>query len=227
MCHVAANHILNVDLRSFFASVHAQMLACLFERNHLAPVSNDLVTLVTYGGHLPTGAPTSPALANAVCYDFDRELYRYALTRDLRYTRYVDDLTFSSKEFIPPEVLKEIEDIVIKHGFQLNEGKTRFAGLRQRQEVTGLVLNPDPSRYHYAPRIRRTIMRNVRALIHANPLPYDVFDAASGRVLKTDGPCLESRRILGYRGWAASINPLQGKKIDRWIREAQTRGPHV
>lgn len=102
---------------------------------------------------LPQGAPTSPILSNVVCQRLDHLLSGVAKRFGLRYTRYADDITFSSMHNVyqqDGEFMKELNRIITSQGFAIKDSKTRLQNTRSRQEVTGLVVNEKvntPARY--------------------------------------------------------------------------------
>lgn len=93
---------------------------------------------------LPQGAPTSPVLSNIVCNKLDKRLAGVAKRFNLNYTRYADDITFSSMHNVYVEngtFLKELSRVIIDQGFHIKASKTRLQKTGFRQEVTGLVVN--------------------------------------------------------------------------------------
>src|SRR5262249_50962039 len=115
---------------------------------------------------LPQGAPTSPALTNALCLRLDRRLTALAQKLGWRYTRYADDLTFSlpATHAGKPRLgalLGGVKHIVKSEGFALNDEKTRVARPGSRQKITGLVVNGDGK-----PRVPRKLRRQLRAALH-------------------------------------------------------------
>ncbi|HWK14196.1 MAG TPA: reverse transcriptase domain-containing protein [Rhizobiaceae bacterium] len=140
--HFGSKHILNVDIKSFFDSI---------QRHHVLRVFSDLgyeengsfvlTALVTRNGVAPTGAPTSPMIANLIFRDADEQLSIFAAENGLKYTRYADDLTFSGQDKISHNVLASVSKIVEATGFVLNVKKTKFMGRGDRQDVTGLIIN--------------------------------------------------------------------------------------
>ena len=93
---------------------------------------------------LPQGAPTSPVITNIVCKKLDHRLTGVANRFGLRYSRYADDITFSSMHNVyqkDGEFLKELHRIITDQGFHINDKKTRLQKTGHRQEVTGLVVN--------------------------------------------------------------------------------------
>jgi retron-type reverse transcriptase len=93
---------------------------------------------------LPQGAPTSPVLTNVVCQRLDHILTGVAKRFGLVYTRYADDITFSSMHNVyqpGSEFINELHRVIADQGFHIKESKTRLQKQEHRQEVTGLVVN--------------------------------------------------------------------------------------
>ena len=142
--HLGANHVLNLDIEDFFPSISPLLVANVFSALGYDPnVVLGLVKLTTLGASLPQGAPTSPALANAVCLSIDEQLQRLSQSNGITYSRYADDLTFSSSNRIPESIISAVSAILSDFGLKLNGEKTRFMGVNQQKEVTGLILGED------------------------------------------------------------------------------------
>jgi hypothetical protein len=110
--------------------------------------------------HLPQGAPSSPALANAVAYRLDARLAGLAAALGAQYTRYADDLAFSGPQTLPlHRLLPGVRLIAAAEGFRVRPDKTRIAAAHQRQRLTGLVVNA-------APAVARAEYDALRALLH-------------------------------------------------------------
>ncbi|KAB2790410.1 RNA-directed DNA polymerase [Brucella anthropi] len=140
--HFGARHILNVDIKSFFDNITTPQIANVFSSiGYCESGSLTLAALTSKQGKAPTGAPTSPMIANAIFLKADEQLIEFARSKGLRYTRYADDLTFSSDHRIDEEVVGKVNAIVKSSGFQLNDKKTKFMGPGDRQEVTGIIIN--------------------------------------------------------------------------------------
>ena len=130
-----------MDIKDFFPSIRKKYINAVFKRmGYTAAVSKVLTELVTYKNCLPQGAPTSPALSNIIMYQADKRILSYARTKELRYTRYADDLTISG-DFNPAEVISFIEMVVKETGFKVNRNKTRVIKQSSQQIVTGIVVN--------------------------------------------------------------------------------------
>lgn len=93
---------------------------------------------------LPQGAPTSPVITNIVCQRLDYLLSGVAKRFGLKYSRYADDITFSSLHNVyqpGSDFLKEFHRIVAEQSFNIKESKTRLQKDGYRKEVTGLLVN--------------------------------------------------------------------------------------
>lgn len=153
--HVGQNYILNLDIKDFFPSIsQARVWGRLKVKpfnftQELASVIAGLccmkaVTEVSEGYVLPQGAPTSPLLTNAICDKLDYKLSRLAQHCNLNYSRYADDITFSSMHNVYKKnsrFIKSLFKIIQQQGFQVNEAKTRLQKKGSRQEVTGLIVS--------------------------------------------------------------------------------------
>lgn len=139
--HVGCKYVLNVDIKDFFGSITvAQVERVFLYLGYSAEVARGLADLTTFNGRLPQGAPTSPMLANLVFSECDTKLKGLAEKYDLKYTRYADDLTFSSGKWIDDVVVEAVADAISGSGFLLNKKKTKFMGPGQSREVTGLIV---------------------------------------------------------------------------------------
>ena len=108
---------------------------------------------------LPQGAPTSPVITNIVCQRLDHLLTGVANRFGLKYSRYADDITFSSAHNVyqpEGEFLKELNRIILQQGFHIKESKTRLLKSGHRQEVTGLLVNENVNvKQRYIKQLRR------------------------------------------------------------------------
>lgn len=146
--HVGKRFVYNIDLEGFFPNTSFARVRQVLK---LAPFNlknerDDLGKLITalccQDDCLPQGAPTSPTLTNMVCQRLDRKLYKLAKENHANYTRYADDITFSSDRTIFNEQLKEaIEKTINEEGYKINKAKERLQGKGIHQEVTGIVVN--------------------------------------------------------------------------------------
>lgn len=108
---------------------------------------------------LVQGAPTSPSLSNLICKRLDKRLQGLADKCGCSYSRYADDLTFSSnaKATLPKKIV--VKSIIKSEGFELNENKTKTLHAGQRMEVTGLLVN---DKIRVCSKYKRDIYRHLR-----------------------------------------------------------------
>jgi RNA-directed DNA polymerase len=161
--HVGKAFLLNLDLKDFFPSISAKSIKQqLFNDSKLfanETVVNAITLLCTYQGYLPTGAPTSPVISNFICLPLDKSLMAFCAERNITYTRYADDLSFSSDNYFSEECINEIRNWISQHDFALNEKKFRINSSKSKQTVTGLVVNTKVN-------VDRKYIRNIRACIY-------------------------------------------------------------
>ena len=140
--HHGARHLLTLDIKNFFPNIKSNQVASVFEGFGYAAGSAKILTeICTLSERLPQGAPTSPSISNIAFSRIDDELKKVSAEAGFIYSRYADDLTFSGQEYIKKSFYKEVKRIVVTGGFNLNEEKTRFLGVGDKMEVTGLVIN--------------------------------------------------------------------------------------
>ncbi len=144
--HTGKRFILKFDLKDFFPSVTADMIWREWTNSGLVTPASEsvlrtLLNLCLYRNRLPQGAPTSPALANLVCRKLDHMLFRLARRHKMKYSRYADDLTFSTNNEACYRLIPVIKRLIAKSGFTVNEKKVNVLKRHQRQTVTGLVVN--------------------------------------------------------------------------------------
>lgn len=154
--HKGHNYVFNTDLKDFFPSIHQArvwkrlQLKPLFFKQPIANILAGLCSMKEKAEDgsiryvLPQGAPTSPIITNMICDNLDRRLAGLAKRFGVVYSRYADDITFSSMHNVyntSGEFRKELKRIVEGQGFTMNEAKTRLQKLGSRQEVTGIIVS--------------------------------------------------------------------------------------
>jgi RNA-directed DNA polymerase len=157
--HRNRNYVLNIDLKDFFGSIHFGRVRGYFIKNRdfaLEPtIATMLAKIACHDNSLPQGSPCSPVISNLVARILDIRLAKLASRYKCRYTRYADDLTFSTNLPSFPEVLAvqvegpahvwtvgaNLRRVIEGTGFSINDAKTRVQYRTNRQEVTGLVAN--------------------------------------------------------------------------------------
>lgn len=143
--HTGKALVLKLDILHFFDSIRYRDVkdAAFPAEIYGEPLRILLAMLCYYQDALPQGAPSSPAITNILLYAFDEYVGAWCRQRQIAYTRYCDDLTFSG-DFDPAQVIDLVRLELGKMGLLLNGQKTRLQRPGQQQTVTGLVVNERP-----------------------------------------------------------------------------------
>ena len=177
--HLNKRLVLNLDLENFFPTINKGRVFGIFRNKPFEfsiLVSKILSNICCLQNITPQGAPTSPIISNFVCRKLDNDLTQLAKAFHCSYSRYADDITFSTnqKEFpkeiaeiIYDEDTKEIKHIIgnvlkryiIMNGFSINDKKTRIQYKNNRQSVTGIIINEKPN-------IPRQYIRNTKSMLY-------------------------------------------------------------
>ena len=147
--HKRKRFVLNVDLEDFFGHFHYGRVYGYFLKNkHFLctdETARTIANLACFKSKLPQGAPTSPIITNLIFQTVDIRILQLTRKYHLDYTRYADDLTFSTnrKDFfeVYKVFLNELEKLLKRSGFEINNNKIRISFHDSRQTVTGLIVN--------------------------------------------------------------------------------------
>lgn len=141
--HLGRDYLLNIDLKDFFHGVTRDMVLGIFLEKPFrfkGELAELLADLCTYNGRLPMGTPTSPTLSNFACRQLDDTLQAYATNMLWVYTRYADDMSFSSQQKINTEMIQSVKTLIRNAGFTVNLRKVVRYGPEDAKIVTGLLL---------------------------------------------------------------------------------------
>lgn len=175
--HINKRLLLNIDLKDFFPTIHFGRVRGVFVSYGLPiGVSQVLAQICCHEQKLPQGAPTSPVISNMVCAGLDSALRGLAAQFACTYTRYADDITFSTTRHRFPAALVVVSNdnrgkrrialgddllsVFASHSFEVNFEKIRVRTLAERREVTGLIV-------HHGVNVPREFVRSVRGMLHA------------------------------------------------------------
>lgn len=230
--HVGQHYVLNMDLKDFFHSFDRNRvkMGFMYEQFNLngekEPLAFLLASLCTHPFEidgevktvLPQGSPTSPTITNILCYKLDRRLTGLANRFGVTYTRYADDITFSSPhniykdEAFNTELKRIIED---DQKLVINPKKTRLQKSGYRQEATGLIVNDKVN-------VRRRYVKQIRMwLYYWEKYGYE----KAGQIFKRDY-IVEKGHVKNMN--AHLINVLDGKleflKMVKGIEDGTYKG---
>lgn len=176
--HRNKKFVLNIDLKDFFHSINFSRIVGYFCKNEHFLLEKNIAIIIAQiatfrknekeEGFLPQGSPCSPIISNLIGGILDNRLNQLSKKYNCTYSRYVDDLTFSTNmNTFPMELFDQEKDMIglklkkiIKDSwFELNKNKTRLTLRDNRQEVTGLTVNKKVN-------ISKVYYRNTRSMIH-------------------------------------------------------------
>ena len=193
-------YVFKLDLKDFYPSIKREKVYYAFANiGYNADVSNLLTNICVVDDELPQGAVTSPYLANLICRKLDLRIAGYCNKRNIVYTRYADDLTFSCDD---RELLRKIYGMVKKivedEGFCLNQKKTVFMTPKSHKVVLGVTINDSLLK---AP---KEIKKSIRAMIH--------YEVATGDYTIND-------KIRGYVAYVDSIEKNYKNKCISYLQK--------
>lgn len=158
--HVNKKVIVKLDIKDFFPSIDSNRVFGMYlQLGYPRRVAQLLTDLSTVQKRLPTGAPTSPAIANIISRRLDKRFVNLGAKTDFTYSRYADDMTISSDTDDILKMIPFFKEIIRDEGFAVNEGKIRILRSGNRQSVTGVVVNEKPN-------ITRREIKKLRAVLH-------------------------------------------------------------
>ncbi|GFD87001.1 hypothetical protein KUL150_30600 [Alteromonas sp. KUL150] len=220
--HLDKKHLLNIDLKDFFPSFNFGRVRGFFIKNNHFKLHPSTATLIAQiailNNELPQGSPCSPVIANLITHHLDIRLASLAAKYSCTYTRYADDITFSTRRAAFPRQImnekdggyipsKRLASEVNRAGFRINSQKTRILYRDSRQEVTGLVANKKVG-------VKKEYWRTLRAQCHS--------------LFTTDS----FTKIVDGKKVEGNINELEGQlnfvdQVDRYnrLRQKQPLNP--
>lgn len=138
--HKGRKYVFQTDLKDFFPFITSKKTYSTLIENGFSPDVAAIITkLTTYKGHLPQGAPTSTTLANLVFLPTGLKLDKIAKQNNLRFTIFVDDVTFSSHNDFK-HLIDDIINIINEDGFKISRGKTTYkSDTSGKVEITGVA----------------------------------------------------------------------------------------
>jgi retron-type reverse transcriptase len=206
--HTGKAIVVRVDLEDFFPSIsRTRVLYSLVKLGLDKETASYIAEKCTLDDYLPQGAPTSPFLANLVAKKLDYRLAGYINKNHHRYngsyTRYADDLCFSSNYPKLNECIPAIFYIIKSEGFEVNNKKTRIMRINHRQTVTGVVVNEKPNIAREKRRLFRAELHNCKMqVINGGRLGEKTFSKLNGMV-----------------GFFIQICPYHGYKFKQDLKE--------
>jgi RNA-directed DNA polymerase len=189
--HRGRRWVFNADLQDFFPSINFGRVYGFFMKNQYYMLNKKVATVIAqiacHQNKLPQGSPCSPVISNIIAHLLDIRLNELAASHGCTYSRYVDDLTFSTNEHaFPSSIGKQdpanahhwhagsaLTKCVARAGFSINAQKTRLQYCDSRQEATGLVINKKVN-------VKREYYKLARSMCWQLVTTGTAFEKASG-----------------------------------------------
>lgn len=237
--HRRRRYVLNLDLSDFFGTINFGRVRGFFLKNRDFQLAPDIATLIAqiacHNNALPQGSPCSPVISNLIVNILDMHLVTLARATGCAYSRYADDLTFStSQEPFPPDIAfrtpgdpnvwqlgPALERAIAHADYRVNPLKTRMQYCRSRQTVTGVVVNRRlNTRVEYRRATRAMVHRLLRTGTFEVPTP--TLDAAGQTVLVP-----QPGTVARLEGMLAHVLAVDNAADLRKEREAEPAGEPV
>ena len=213
--HKNRNWVLNFDIHDFFGSINYGRVRGILIKDRNFQLDPKIATLIAqiacHRNALPQGSPVSPILSNIVTRPLDVRLLSLAKKYGFTYSRYADDITFSSNKRDLPSKLasinengnwklsSEISDLLVRSGFGVNHQKTRLQYDRNRQTVTGLIVN---KRINVPREYRKTVRSMVHRLVTTGSFFLSpAFETRTRNNKRIPDPLMQLQGMLGYIDW--------------------------
>ena len=217
--HTNKRYVFNVDIADFFPSFNFGRVRGYFIKNKSFSLNETVATVIAqtacFKNSLPQGAPSSPIITEFISQVLDFRLQSIASGYRCTYSRYADDITFSTnlKEFpskigfsFPvPKIWvagPDLEKAVVKSGFELNAKKVRMQHFNQRQATTSLTVNKKVN-------VRTFYYKGVRLVAHAM-MTHGKAEASKSSI--EPGKPLSANQILGM---LAHVHDIKGRDLER------------
>ena len=209
--HTGARVLINEDLADFFPSISVPIISDVFRHFFGFPkdVARTLTRLTTRMGCLPQGAKTSTYLSNLVFWAHEPQLVAVLWSMGFEYTRYIDDVTISSKSDKTcrelGRALSLLSSMVTRYGLKFKRPKHRLIYAGQRMEVTGLVIGEDGvGLSHEKQSAIRELVRECEINARRN-IPTEIGSTAR-------------KRVASLVGLYARLHPVPGQALRARLR---------
>lgn len=225
--HIGKDIVINIDLKNFFPTITYKRVKGLFSKlgysEQIATIFALICTETPYDKVemdgveyfvqkaervLPQGSPASPAISNLIAFRLDKKIEGLAAKYDFTYTRYADDLSFSTSANNDKQIARLLfflEKIIASEGLTINTEKTTIMRKGRQQRVTGIVVNEKLN-------IPREDMRRFRALLHN-------ISVNGWKNQKWKGTQALAQSIKGYISFVKMVNPQRGLQFENTLAQ--------
>lgn len=217
--HLGKKYILKIDIENYFEKITKEgIMKALNNLSFHHKISPLIAKITTHNNVLVQGFHTSPTIANIIFHELDLKLSNFP---NITYTRYADDLYFSSDEEI--DIISKVENQLLKFGFTINQSKTKLMKRGQKQYVTGLTVFDFKT-----PRISKLKKREIRQqmhyinrygykghIMHENGISNEEYLSDDEVKAKVDYKIYELKSKI--KGWLLFINSIEPTFSEKYL----------
>lgn len=214
--HMDGRYILTIDIKKFYDNCAREPVYQFFVQklNTSFDVAKVLTDILTYNAGIPTGCPTRQIIAFYAYFDMFSEIHDLARKHGCKFTLYVDDMTFSSKEpFAPKSLTREIDCVLRKYEHKPKYSKVKYYAPSDYKPITGTIITPD------------------QTLAVPNGLQETVYNAFQGLKPAMDNATCsaeEAKSILSLKGQIQAARNIEEGKFPEILRlTSQIRVPDI
>lgn len=204
--HLDGRYVLTVDIKKFYDNCTREPVYQFFVQKLKTSfdVAEILTNIVTYNGGIPTGCPTSQIMAFYAYMDMFTEIHDLAQRYNCRFTLYVDDMTFSSKEpFSPNQLTQEIDCMLRKYGHKPKYPKVKYYSPSDYKPITGTIVTPEQT---------LAVPNGLQKTI------YDTFQEVKPSIGDTTCVAEGAKRVLSLKGQIQAARNIEPGKFPEIMR---------
>ena len=213
--HTGKKWILKMDIKHFYASVPYSDIKNFIKivcKNIENANVNYYIDITTVNGKLPTGAPTSAYIADNCFKKADLAIQSYCNVFSVSYSRYMDDLTFSSDN---KQVLKKIElkvrEILSANGYRLNKKKLKYISSNKQQNILGLIVN------YGKVRINNKEKRRIRAMLHSYVI--SISNSRNKNLKNCFWDYYQKEKLKGYIAYIQHVDNEYYQRLKNYVNK--------
>ncbi len=206
--HKNNKHFLSTDISNFFASIQSVDVMNTIQHNidegnigiaDIDQYKDSIIKLITFEGALPIGFSTSGRLSNAILFEFDKVILTECQSKNITYSRYADDLIFSSNNKNIVQVKPIVETAlsnIFDERLKINDKKTKTYSKKSKIKILGLIITPNGDIT-----IDKKIKSDIQIAMHFYANDTNKFDSFLRK--RFDG---NIQKIFGIVGYINSVN---------------------
>lgn len=226
LVHCNKKWLMKLDIKDFFNFMTEEQIKGVINKyvqlscpnNYLSNDNKEglsdteqIFAICTINGKLPTGSPTSPYIANLFMADFDDNIEKFCYQYGVNYSRYMDDLFFSTnrEQYILSLTELEVLKYFKEFGFEMNVSKIKYISSNKRQKILGLGVN------NQKPVLTKDDKRKYRSYF------YNILYPIQFNKIKTYED--HESEVLGHLAYIKSVDKEYYNKVVKYVLNLMKR----